>query len=115
MSPGLIRTQVSKTPDGATYFCIARTVQKQGGGYWQQQSFLAIGLGCRIEDAGTFIYADSVDLENVDAAVRIGVNCRICERMDCRQRAFPPIHHGLNIDENVRGYSAYVTPTGPAS
>ena len=79
------------------------------------RAFLAIGLGCRIEDAGTFIYADSVDLENVDAAVRIGVNCRICERMDCRQRAFPPIHHGLNIDENVRGYSAYVTPTGPAS
>ena len=114
MSPGLIRTQVSKTPDGATYFCIARTVQRQGGGYWQQQSFLAIGLGCRIEDANTFIYADSVDLENVEAAVRIGVNCRICERMDCRQRAFPPIHHRLNVDENVRGYSAYVTPLGAA-
>ena len=115
MSPGLIRTQVSKTPDGATYFCIARTVQKQGGGYWQRQSYLAIGLGCRIEDAKTFVYADSVDLENPDAAVPIGVNCRICERMDCRQRAFPPIHHRLNIDENVRGYSAYVTPTGPAA
>ena len=115
MSPGLIRTQVSKTPDGATYFCIARTVQKQGGGYLQRQAYLAIGLGCRIEDAKTFVYADSVDLENADAAVPIGVNCRVCERLDCRQRAFPPIHHRLNIDENVRGYSAYVSPSSSAS
>ena len=113
MSPGLIRTQVSRTSDGATYFCIARTVQKQGGGYWQRQSYLAIGLGCRIEDARAFVYADSVDLENPDAAVSIGVNCRICERLDCRQRAFPPIHHRINVDENVRGYSAYVTPVAP--
>jgi predicted transcriptional regulator len=29
--------------------------------------------------------------------------------MDCRQRAFPPVHHKLAIDENARGPSAYVS------
>ncbi|PPR17684.1 MAG: hypothetical protein CFH40_02579 [Alphaproteobacteria bacterium MarineAlpha10_Bin3] len=29
--------------------------------------------------------------------------------MDCRQRAFPPVYHRLNINENVRGPSAYVS------
>jgi predicted transcriptional regulator len=29
--------------------------------------------------------------------------------MDCRQRAFSPVYHRLNINENVRGPSAYVS------
>jgi predicted transcriptional regulator len=29
--------------------------------------------------------------------------------MDCRQRAFPPVYHRLNINENIRGLSAYVS------
>ncbi len=33
LTPGQIRTQVSRMPDGATYFCIARTVTKGGGGH----------------------------------------------------------------------------------
>jgi predicted transcriptional regulator/DNA-binding XRE family transcriptional regulator len=110
MTPGLIRAQASRMPDGTTYFCIARTVQKPGGGFRHAHSYLAIGLGCRIEYAKAFVYADSIDLENREAAIPIGVSCRICERMDCRQRAFPPVHHRLNVDENVRGFSAYVAP-----
>jgi predicted transcriptional regulator len=51
------------------------------------------------------VYADGVDLDAV--AVPIGVSCRLCDRMDCRQRAFPPMHHRLEVDENVRGLSFY--------
>jgi predicted transcriptional regulator len=29
--------------------------------------------------------------------------------MDCEQRVFPPVHHPLRIDENVRGMS-FFTP-----
>ena len=43
------------------------------------------------------------------AAVPVGVGCRMCERMDCRQRAFPPLQDRLNVDVNVRGLSAYVS------
>ncbi len=53
------------------------------------------------------IYADAVDLDNVDAAVPIGTSCRVCERMDCEQRAFPPLQQPLHVDENLRGISFY--------
>jgi len=114
LSPGFIRTQLSRMPDGTTYFCIARTVRKEGGGFRVPQSRLAIGLGCEVAHARELVYADGVDLSNLEAAVPIGVTCRLCERMDCRQRAFPPLRHGLNVDENVRGLSFYVSAAPPA-
>jgi hypothetical protein len=113
LSPGFIRTQLSRMPDGTTYFCIARTVRKEGGGFLVPQTRLAIGLGCEISHARELVYADGVDLDNLGAAVPIGVTCRLCERDDCRQRAFPPLLHALDVDENVRGASFYVAPTRP--
>lgn len=109
LTPGMIRTQISRMPDGATFFCIARSLHKGSGGYPSPPAYLAIGLGCHIAHARELVYADGVDLDNEAAAVPIGVNCRLCERLDCRQRAFPPLHHRLNVDENTRGLSAYVT------
>jgi predicted transcriptional regulator/DNA-binding XRE family transcriptional regulator len=109
MTPGLIRIQVSRQHDGRTYFCIARSVEKAGGGYHVPQSRFAIGLGCEIGYARELVYADGVDLANPKTVVPIGPGCRLCERLDCRQRAFPPIRHHPEIDENVRGLSAYVS------
>jgi predicted transcriptional regulator/transcriptional regulator with XRE-family HTH domain len=109
MTPGLIRTQLSRQPGGQTYFCIARSLRKAGGGYHVPQSIFAIGLGCEISHARELVYADGIDLENPGTAVPIGPGCRLCERLDCRQRAFPPIRHHPTVDENVRGLSAYVS------
>jgi predicted transcriptional regulator len=80
-------------------------VRKAGGGHQVRQSRLAIELGCDAKHARGIVYADGVDLES--PAVPVGVSCRLCERMDCRQRAFPPMHHRLDVDENVRGLSFY--------
>jgi predicted transcriptional regulator len=52
-----------------------------------------------------------VDVDNLQASVPVGVTCRLCQRMDCEQRAFPPIQHPLRVDENVRGVSFYA-PVG---
>jgi predicted transcriptional regulator len=114
MQPGFIRTQLSRMPDGTTYFCIARTVRKEGGGFRAPQSRLAIGLGCEVSHARELVYADGMDLENLEAAEPIGPTCRLCERMDCRQRAFPPLNAHLAVDENVRGHSFYVAPDSGA-
>ena len=117
LAPGFIRTQVSRMPDGTRYFCIARTVRKEGGGFHVPQSRLAIGLGCEIGHARELVYADGYDLGNEDADVPIGTTCRLCERTDCRQRAFPPLQHPFTVDENVRGLSFYAPggdwPDGP--
>jgi len=114
LQPGFIRTQLSRMPDGTTYFCIARTVRKEGGGFRAPQSRLAIGLGCEVSHARELVYADGIDLENLEAAEDIGPSCRLCERMDCRQRAFPPLQSSLAVDETVRGLSFYVAPDARA-
>ena len=107
MTPGMIRIQVSRFSDGTTYFCLARTIHKDSGGYHAQQPVQAIGLGCRIEHAREMVYSDGMDLENAHMATPVGVTCRLCERSDCEQRAFPSIRHPLQVDENVRGVSLY--------
>ncbi|HAK99328.1 MAG TPA: hypothetical protein DCP14_08275, partial [Rhodobiaceae bacterium] len=37
----------------------------------------------------------------------IGVNCRLCERLDCHQRATPPLMRSLRVDDNIRGLSPF--------
>lgn len=107
LTPGMIRIQVSRMPDGASYFCIARTIQKDSGGYHRQLPVMAIGLGCRIEHAKELVYSDGIDLENPDIYTPVGVTCRLCERSDCDQRAMPSLKQALEVDENVRGLSLY--------
>jgi predicted transcriptional regulator/transcriptional regulator with XRE-family HTH domain len=107
LTPGMIRTQLSQMPDGTTYFWVARTLGREGGGYHSPHTVFAVGIGCEVHHARELVYADGVNLENREAVVPVGVSCRLCERMDCEQRAFPPLHNPLRIDENVRGASFY--------
>ncbi len=107
LTPGRVRTQLSQMPDGTAYFCVARTIRKSYGGYASGDALMSVGIGCPIGDARKLVYADGYDLDNLDAAVPIGTTCRLCERLDCEQRAFPPLQYGLTIDENVRGRSFY--------
>jgi predicted transcriptional regulator/transcriptional regulator with XRE-family HTH domain len=107
MTPGMVRIQLSRMPDGTTYLCVARTVRQSMGGFGAAHPLLAISLGCEVSHARHLVYGDSLDLENPKAAVPIGITCRLCERLDCDQRAFPPIQRRLGIDENVRTASFY--------
>jgi predicted transcriptional regulator len=111
-TPGLIRTQLSQMPDGAAYFWIARTVSRESGGWHSPRSMVALGLGCEASRARELVYADGIDLENREVMVPVGTTCRLCERMDCEQRAFPPLQHPLRVNENVRGLSFYAPVTG---
>lgn len=107
LTPGMIRIQLSRMPDGAVYFCLARTILKDSGGYHAQHPVQALGLGCQVQYARELVYSDGVDLDNLTAAVPVGVTCRMCERSDCEQRALPSMRHPLHVDENVRGLTLY--------
>jgi len=109
-TPDRIKVQISMMPDGNKYFCIARAFQKRSGGFDSPESFYSIGLGCSLENAKEMIYADNSVLDSSENVVPVGVSCRSCPRIDCRQRAFPPSNRQLIYDENVKGLSAYVTP-----
>ena len=80
--------------------------------YGEPSKTFAIGLGCELRHAGRTVYADGLDL-NEPKATPIGAGCRVCERSNCPQRAFPPLQHGFTIDENVRGASFYAPAMPP--
>ncbi|HTP25528.1 MAG TPA: short-chain fatty acyl-CoA regulator family protein [Anaeromyxobacteraceae bacterium] len=109
LTPGMIRTQLSQMPDGATHFWVARTVRREGGGYHAPHTVHALALGCDVAHARQLVYADGVDLASREAVVPVGLTCRLCERMDCEQRAVPPLQHPLEVNENVRGVSFYAS------
>ncbi len=106
-SPGTILRQLARMPDGKTYLCLARTVYESGGSYLRPQRKFAIGLGCEISHAHELVYSTGLDLEDPNAVEEIGVSCRVCERADCPQRAFPPLSRRLRIDENLRSAFPY--------
>ena len=112
LTPSRIRTQLSKMPDGTAYFCVARTIRKSFG-FAAGDAMMAVGIGCPVPEAKKLVYADGYDLDNLNAAVPIGTTCRLCERLDCEQRAFPPLQYGLAVDENVRRRSFYVPADVP--
>ena len=100
-TPGLVQTQVAVMPDGTTFFTIGRTLDLVSSRLDALQPQFAVGLGCDINDAKKLVYADGVDLKT-SRATPIGVSCRVCERLDCVQRAHPPLNHQLRIEEHVR-------------
>lgn len=107
LTPGMIRTQLSRMPDGKLFFCVARTVRSDRGGYHAPHAVQAVGIGCEAKRAKELVYADGIDLDNAEAAVPVGVTCRLCDHLDCEQRVFPPLRHPLRINEHVRGVSFY--------
>ena len=111
MTPGRIRVQVSQMPDadgapGAVYLCIARTVDRTGGGFHDENVIHAVGLGCLVEHAHRLVYAAKVNLDPAHA-VPVGSTCRLCPRDACAQRAMPHVKTALVVDEAVRGPTFY--------
>jgi predicted transcriptional regulator/DNA-binding XRE family transcriptional regulator len=109
MNPGKIHPQISRMPDGKVYFCIARAYEKGIEKHGMPKSFVSIGLGCDMHFAKELTYSEGMDLKNKNLETPIGVSCRICPRIDCQQRAFPPIDKDLKLDISFRGTSPYVT------
>ena len=109
LNPGRIHPQISRMPDGRVYFCIARAYEKGVEKHGMPKSFVSIGLGCDIQYSKELVYSQGMDLENKKLQTPIGVSCRICPRVECQQRAFPPLDKELKLDINYRGTSPYVT------
>jgi len=106
--PGVIQAAVSKMTNGEKYVCIARTVEKGIGRFGKAKSILSIGLGCDAKYAKDFVYTENLNVSDKTAEIPIGVSCRTCDRLDCPQRAFPPLHKKFDVDINSRGVSVYV-------
>ena len=105
MQPGVIQVQVAELPDGAAYLCFARTVTRPATHWGEPRPVHAVAMGCSIAHAQELAYSDGLDLEH--AKVGIGLSCRLCNRDDCRSRAFPPLEHRLALDPLTSSATPY--------
>ena len=105
--PDRILVQLAETPDGVRYVSMAKGLVKPSGSYARAPRRYAVALGCEAEHASEFVYADGLALTAESAATRIGVSCRICPRIDCDQRAFPPSDRKISVDPDHRGVVPY--------
>lgn len=105
--PDRILVQLAETPDGVRYVSMAKGLVKPSGSYARSPRRYAVALGCEVEHAREFIYADGLDLGSPHAATNIGISCRICPRTDCDQRAFPPSDRDIIVDPDRRDVVPY--------
>ena len=104
-TPGQVRVQLAQLPDGGTFLCFARTVRGPAARWGEPAPVYVVAMGCDISRVPEVVYGDGLDLEK--AMVGIGLSCRLCDRLDCRSRAFPPLEHRLSLDPMVGSAAPY--------
>lgn len=103
-APERIHVQAIELPDGGRYVSIARAVRRplpDGGAALQ-----AVAVGCEAKNAERLIY------QSQGEPTPVGLTCRLCERADCAERAFPPLHRSLSVDPHVRGPAPFAFGEG---
>lgn len=96
-APGRVLTQVVEMPDRSRFFSLSMTVERPPIGSRFGGAHYALALGCDVGHARTLIYADGHDFEKV-TPTPIGLNCRLCERLDCTVRAAAPQGKPVTVD-----------------
>jgi predicted transcriptional regulator/transcriptional regulator with XRE-family HTH domain len=107
-TPGRILPQFVEMPDASQFFVFARTVDRPSFARYSQDMRLAVAMGCAVEHVGQIGYAE--DLRLSDARFTpIGINCRVCPRMNCEQRAHQAALIAEPLDERRRGATRYAS------
>jgi predicted transcriptional regulator/DNA-binding XRE family transcriptional regulator len=104
---GVIIPQFVELPDGDRYFTINRTVDRPTVNFETQDHRLAISLGCELQYAKKLGYAAGFNVDDERMFSRIGINCHVCPRQACSQRAHQPLFMELPLDTNRRGKTRY--------
>jgi predicted transcriptional regulator/DNA-binding XRE family transcriptional regulator len=105
-TPGRIVPQFVEMPDTSQFFVFSRTVDRPSLTRHAQDIRLSVAMGCSVDHASAVGYAENLSLGR-DQAVKIGINCRICPRAKCDQRAHHPVILSETLDERRRGATRY--------
>jgi predicted transcriptional regulator/DNA-binding XRE family transcriptional regulator len=106
-TPGVILPQFVEMPDGERFFTISRTTDRPVFSFETQDHRLAVALGCELKFASEIGYASSFNLKDDRIFNRIGINCHLCSRQACTQRAHQPVFMDLPIDPARRGNTRF--------
>jgi predicted transcriptional regulator len=105
--PGRLFPQFVELPDGDRFFTLSRTTERPVFSRDTQEHRLALALGCELRHAHRLGYVDRYNLEDERLFSPIGINCHLCPRQACSQRAHQPLFIELPIDTNRRGNTRY--------
>ncbi|TCP41498.1 helix-turn-helix domain-containing protein [Rhodovulum marinum] len=103
-TPGRIVPQFVEMPDASQFFVFSRTVDRPTFTRHAQDLRLAVAMGCAIEHAGEIGYSEGLTGARVTP---IGINCRVCPRSNCDQRAHQAAILATPVDERRRGATRY--------
>lgn len=106
-TPGVIVPQFVEVPEGERFFTISRTTERPVFSRETQDRRLALALGCELRHAHRLAYAKQYNTEDPRLFSPIGINCQVCPRQACSQRAHQPVFMDLPIDMNRRGTTRY--------
>ena len=106
-NPGVILPQFVELPDGERFFTLSRTTDRPVYSMETQDRRLAISLGCEIQHAPKLIYTSASPPPSDDSFSKIGINCHLCSRLNCAQRAHDPLVVELSTDTSRRGETRY--------
>lgn len=106
-APGTIIPQFVALPDAGQFFTISRTTSRPVISRHTQDRRLVVTVGCERVHAERIGYARDMRVTDDEIVAKIGINCHICPRQACSQRAHEPMHLNLPIDANRRGSTRY--------
>ena len=101
LMPGHIIPQQIVLPDGRRFLLIARAIAKEAGAFGRPQQTYSIMLACNTVYANRLVYGDGLLGEAGTVATKAGINCRLCPRRNCPQRAYAQILRLVRTSEDV--------------
>ena len=105
-TPGRIVPQFVEMPDKSQFFVFSRTVDRPTWARHAQDNRLAVAMGCAIEHAPEIGYAEAFSVAGA-RMTPVGINCRICPRAGCDQRAHQAVVLSQPVDEKRRGATRF--------
>lgn len=106
-TPGVITPQFVELPEGERFFTISRTTDRPVFSRDSQDRRLAVALGCEARFVDQIGYARTYNLDDEKLFSQIGINCHVCPRHACSQRAHQPLFLELSISPDRRGNTRY--------
>ena len=106
-TPGRIVPQFVEMPDQSQYFTFSRTVERPTFERFSQDNRLAVTMGCTVDHAHEIGYAEQFHLGGGARMTPIGINCRVCPRQNCDQRAYQAAILSQPVDEMRRGATRF--------
>ena len=106
-APGVIVPQFVELPDGGRFFTLSRTSDRPVFSRRTQDRRLVVAIGCSAEHAAEIGYARAFNQDDRSLYAPIGINCHVCPRQACSQRAHQPVHMILPLDTDRRGQTRW--------